>query len=279
MSPSTLPTYAIAHGGGPWPWIKDQMGIDWEPLETSLAAIPREVGVRPTAVLMVTAHWEAPTFMLGSNPAPGMIYDYGGFPPETYTIEYPAPGHPETATAAADLLSDAGLAVGVDPERGFDHGTFVPAFVMYPDASVPVVQMSVRADFDPEAHLAAGRALAPLRDQGVLIVGSGYPSYHNLSAMGPAAHEHSVAFDGWLTDAVVGRTGADRSTRLCDWTDAPSARIAHRREEHFLPLLVAAGAAEGEDAVAQYHETDAMGVGIASSSYRFGPLPAAVAAP
>lgn len=275
MSPTTLPTYAIAHGGGPWPWMKDQMGIDWNPLETSLAAIPDEVGVRPTAVLMVTAHWEAPTFMVGSNPSPGMIYDYGGFPPHTYSIEYPAPGHPETATAAADLLRAAGVAVGVDTDRGFDHGTFVPAFVMYPDASVPIVQMSVRADFDPAAHIEAGRALAPLREQGVLIVGSGYPSYHNLSAMGPAAHEHSAAFDGWLTDAVVGRTGADRSQRLIDWTDAPSARIAHRREEHFLPLLVAAGAAESENAVAQYHETDAMGVGIASSSYRFGALPAA----
>lgn len=273
MSPTPLPTYAIAHGGGPWPWMKDQMGIDWNPLETSLAAIPGEIGVRPTAVLMVTAHWEAPTFMVGSNPSPGMIYDYGGFPPHTYSIEYPAPGHPETATAAADLLRDAGIAVGVDADRGFDHGTFVPAFVMYPDASVPVVQMSVRADFDPTAHIDAGRALAPLREQGVLIVGSGYPSYHNLSAMGPAAHEHSVAFDGWLTDAVVSRTGADRSQRLIDWTDAPSARIAHRREEHFLPLLVAAGAAESEDAVAQYRETDAMGVGIASSSYRFGALP------
>jgi len=275
MSLTTLPTYALAHGGGPWPWIKDRMGIDWEQLETALAAIPHEVEVRPAAILMVTAHWETRTFALGSHPAPGMLYDYGGFPPETYTIEYPAPGHPDTATAAAELLREAGLAAELDAERGFDHGTFVPAFVMYPDASVPVVQMSVRADFDPEAHLAAGRALAPLRDQGVLIVGSGYPSYHNLSAMGPAAHEHSVAFDGWLTDAIVGRTGADRSDRLRDWSGAPSARIAHRREEHFLPLLVAAGAAESEEAVAQYHETDAMGIGIASSSYRFGALPGA----
>ena len=275
MSLTPLPTYAIAHGGGPWPWIKDQMGIDWEPLETSLAAIPHELDVRPTAILMVTAHWETRTFALGSHPAPGMLYDYGGFPPETYTIEYSAPGDPGTATAAAELLRDAGLPAGLDPERGFDHGTFVPAFVMYPDASVPVVQMSVRADFDPEAHLAAGRALAPLRERGVMIVGSGYPSYHNLSAMGPAAHEHSVAFDGWLTDTIVGRTGADRLDRLRDWTGAPSARIAHRREEHFLPLLVAAGAAESEEAVAQYHETNARGIGIASSSYRFGALPVA----
>ena len=274
--PVTLPTYAIAHGGGPWPWIKQKMPMDWAPLERSLEAIPAEIdGAPPKAVLMVTAHWEAPVFMVGSNPAPGMIYDYGGFPPETYEIEYPAPGDPDVAAAAVDLLRGADLAAGLDPDRGFDHGTFVPAYVMYPDATMPIVQMSVRADFDPAAHLAAGRALAPLRDEGVLIVGSGYPSYHNLSAMGPAAHEHSIAFDTWLTEAVVGGAGAERSNQLARWAEAPSARIAHAREEHFLPLLVAAGAAEDEAAAAQYHETDAMGAGIASSSYRFGALPAA----
>lgn len=274
MSP-TLPTYAIAHGGGPWPWIKDAMPVDWEPLETSLEAIPAEVGTVPKAILMITAHWEAPIFMVGSNPNPGMIYDYGGFPPKAYEIVYDAPGEPLVAKQAVELLHHAGMPAGLDAERGFDHGTFVPAYVMYPDASVPVVQMSVRADFDPEAHLDAGRALAPLREQGVLIVGSGYPSYHNLSSMGPAAHEHSVAFDGWLTDTVVGHAGAERSDRLRAWDVAPSARIAHRREEHFLPLLVAAGAAEAEQASAQYHETNALGVGIASSSYRFGAMPSA----
>ncbi|MEM9204063.1 MAG: class III extradiol ring-cleavage dioxygenase [Actinomycetota bacterium] len=270
MPMQQLPTYAIAHGGGPWPWLKDLMSVDWEPLERSLQAIPQEIGEPPRAILMVTAHWETPVFTFGASPAPSMLYDYSGFPPHTYTIDYPAPGDLATAEAAAELLTSVGIAAAFDTERGFDHGTFVPAHVMYPDASIPIVQMSVRSDFDPVAHIEAGRALAPLRDQGVLIVGSGYPSYHNLSAMGPAAREHSIAFDQWLTDAVTSEAGPARSNRLAEWANAPSARIAHAREEHFLPLLVAAGAAEAEPAEAQYHESNAMGAGIASSSYRFG---------
>ncbi|MEM9521688.1 MAG: class III extradiol ring-cleavage dioxygenase [Actinomycetota bacterium] len=265
-----LPTYAIAHGGGPWPWLKDLMSVDWGPLEASLQSIPGEISQPPKAIVMVTAHWEEPVFTLAAHPAPGMLYDYFGFPAETYDIHYPAPGDPSLAAAAARQLEASGLDAALDHDRGFDHGTFVPAHVMYPDASVPIVQMSVRADFDPAAHIEAGRALAPLRDQGVLIVGSGYPSYHNLSAMGPAAREHSIAFDQWLTDAVTSEAGPARSNRLAAWANAPSARIAHAREEHFLPLLVAAGAAEAEPAEAQYHESNAMGAGIASSSYRFG---------
>ncbi|MEM9039277.1 MAG: class III extradiol ring-cleavage dioxygenase [Actinomycetota bacterium] len=249
--------------------------MDWAPLERSLQAIPLEVQSPPEVILMITAHWETRGFSVGSHPSPGMIYDYGGFPRETYEIVYDAQGHAGVAERAAELLRDRGLAAELDADRGFDHGTFVPMYVMYPDASVPVVQMSVRADFDPAAHLEAGRALTPLRAEGVLIVGSGYPSYHNLSAMNAAAKGHSIAFDGWLTETVVGHVGAERSARLERWAEAPSARIAHAREEHFVPLLVAAGAADHEPAVRQYHETDAYGVGAVSSSYRFGELPAA----
>lgn len=271
---SRLPTYAISHGGGPWPWIKDLMPIDWSTLESSLAAIPAELGSTPRAILVVTAHWEAPAFIVQANPQPPMIYDYGGFPPETYEIQYPAPGEPAVADRVLELLDGAGLPTGRDDHRGFDHGTFVPMAVMYPEADVPVVQLSIHRDFDPALHLAAGRALAPLRDEGVLIVGSGLPTYHDLSNMGPAAAEPSAVFDRWLTETVVDHTGTERSERLVEWASAPSAREAHPREDHFIPLLVAVGAAEGEIGVRNYHETTMFGA-LTSSAYRVGELAAA----
>jgi len=268
-----LPTYAISHGGGPWPWIKDLMPVDWAPLETSLAGIPDELGATPRAVLAVTAHWEAPVFTVQGSPAPPMLYDYGGFPPHTYQIQYPAPGAPGIADRVTELLTDAGIANDRDDHRGFDHGTFVPLYVMYPEANVPVVQLSILQSFDPEAHLAAGRALAPLRDEGVLIVGSGLPSFHDLSSMGPASSEPSRIFDEWLTDTVVGTEGEERSKRLAHWDRAPAARRAHPREDHLIPLLVAAGAAESEAGVRNYHEAGSLGGFTTSSVYRFGALP------
>jgi aromatic ring-opening dioxygenase catalytic subunit (LigB family) len=273
-----LPTYAISHGGGPWPWIKEHMPIDWTPLETALASVRTELGVAPRAVLVVTAHWEASAFTLQGSAQPTMLYDYGGFPPETYQIRYPAPGDPALADQAIDLLRAAGLPTARDDDRGFDHGTFVPMYVMFPDADVPIVQISILRSFDPEAHLAAGRALAPLRDDGVLIVGSGLPSYHNLSQFGRGSSQPSHAFDAWLTETVTGTAPSERTRRLIDWDRAPSAREAHPREEHLLPLLVAVGAAEHEVGVRNYHESGFFGGNIASSSYRLGALPQFTAA-
>ncbi len=275
MIPMTrLPTYAISHGGGPWPWAKESLPVDWTALEASLAGIPDELGATPVAVLMVTAHWEAPAFMVQTAERPGMIYDYGGFPPHTYEVQYPAPGHPAVAERAAGLLEAAGLPAGRDPQRGFDHGTFVPAHVIYPRADVPIVQLSIHRSYDPALHLAAGRALAPLRDEGVLIIGSGLPSFHDLSAFGRASAEPSRAFDAWLGETLVDRLGDERSERLEAWADAPSARRCHPREDHFLPLLVAAGAAEGDAGVRNYHETTFFG-GTTSSGFRFGEAAAA----
>lgn len=272
MTSRRLPTYAISHGGGPWPWIKELMPVDWQPLEDALTSIPAEIGTTPSAVLVVTAHWEAPVFTVQGNPNPPMIYDYGGFPPHTYEIQYPAPGHPAVADRVTQLLTDAGIANDRDDARGFDHGTFVPMHVMFPDANVPIVQLSILRNFDPKQHLAAGRALAPLRDEGVLIVGSGLPSYHDLSRMGPAAAEPSRTFDTWLTETMVGSTGADRSDRLVRWSHAPAARQAHPREDHFIPLLVAVGAAESESGERNYHEQVAPGGFLTSSAYRLGDL-------
>ena len=199
--PQRLPTYFVSHGGGPWPYMPE-MQAAMRPLAQSLTDIPRQLGETPKAVLMVTAHWEASAFTLGTHPNPGMVYDYGGFPPHTYQVVYPAPGAPALAVRVQGLLVAAGLSVALDAQRGYDHGTFVPLAVMYPDAQVPVLQMSLRTGLNPAEHMALGRALAPLRDEGVLIVGSGL-SYHNLRLFGPGAKAPSAAIDAWLADAMA----------------------------------------------------------------------------
>jgi aromatic ring-opening dioxygenase catalytic subunit (LigB family) len=262
-----LPTYFLSHGGGPWPYMKEQNGTRFDKLEASLVDISRQIGARPKAVLVVTAHWEGQHFMLSSGAQPGMIYDYGGFPEHTYHLQYPAPGEPELAARAAALLEGAGLAAGLDAARGFDHGTFSMMYPIYRLADVPVVQLSIRRDFDPMAHMQAGRALAPLRSEGVLILGSGL-SYHNLRQFGPSGRVASHEFDAWL-QRTLQSAPQQRSAALAQWASAPSARIAHPREDHLLPLMVALGAAEQERAHCVYHEDDFAGA-LAVSSFRFG---------
>jgi aromatic ring-opening dioxygenase catalytic subunit (LigB family) len=267
MITTRLPTYFISHGGGPWPYVP-QMRLAARDLEASLVDIPLQLGITPKAILMISAHWEEPTFTVMANRAPAMIYDYYGFPENTYAVLYPAPGSPELAARVKTLIENSGMSSRLDGERGFDHGTFCPMAVMYPDANVPTVQLSLRAGLDPAEHLALGRALAPLRDEGVLIVGSGL-SYHNLSALGPAGTAPSAAFDAWLQNTLLDSSAADRDHKLVAWEQAPAARLAHPREEHLLPLMVAVGAAEGDQGFCVYHEQAAFG-GIVASSFRFG---------
>jgi aromatic ring-opening dioxygenase catalytic subunit (LigB family) len=271
--PDRLPTYFVSHGGGPWPFMKGHYGATYDKLEASLADIRRQVGGRPKAVLVVSGHWEEHEFTVSSGAAPGMIYDYGGFPAHTYQVRYPAPGHPQLAARVAALLVEAGHEAQLDPMRGFDHGTFSMLYPVYPEADVPVVQLSLRHGFDPLVHVAAGRALAPLRDEGVLIIGSGL-SFHNLRQFGPAGRLASHQFDGWLQHVLLALTPAERGAALPHWGAAPYARMAHPREEHLLPLMVALGAAESEQASCVYHEDDFFG-SLALSSFRFGACPAA----
>ena len=261
-----LPAYFISHGGGPWPWMDGPYRRHYDTLDASLKDIARESG-KPRAVLVVSGHWEEDRFTVQSGAAPGMIYDYGGFPEHTYRIRYAAPGAPEIARRVRQLLEAAGIPAAEDAGRGYDHGTFVPLYAMYPEADVPVVQLSIRRGYDPGEHLALGRALSPLRDEGVLIVASGL-SYHNLRAFGPAAKGPSEAFDGWLHETLRGEP-AERTARLVRWESAPAARMAHPQEDHLVPLMVAVGAAEHEPATRVYHEQDFMG-GVTASSYRFG---------
>jgi aromatic ring-opening dioxygenase catalytic subunit (LigB family) len=268
MNPPRLPVYFISHGGGPWSYMDDAARAPYAKLEASLARMPRDVGAMPRAILMVSAHWEEREFALTSNPKPPMIYDYGGFPDYTYHIHYDAPGDPALAARARELIEAAGMPATLDAERGFDHGAFTPLKVIYPRADVPVVQLSLKTGLDPETHFAMGQAIAPLRDEGVLIIGSGL-SYHNLRQFfSPLAYAPSREFDAWLNGVLLGGRAADRDKLLRTWESAPSARAAHPREEHLLPLMVAAGAAGDDMAELTYHEKDFMG-GITVSSYRF----------
>lgn len=266
METRLRPTYFISHGGGPWPWLKQEMP-GYEGLEASLKQVALEAG-RPKAILVVSGHWEERDFTVMANPMPSMIYDYGGFPKHTYEVVYGAPGDPALASRVVTLLQAAGFGASLDAQRGFDHGTFVPLAVMYPNAEVPVVQLSLRRDLDPKAHFDVGRVLAPLRGEDVLILGSGL-SYHNLRAFNSRGAIASQAFDEWLS-RVMKLPPSERERELLNWEKAPHARNAHPREDHLIPLMVALGAACDEEATTVYHERfmDALWV----SSFRFGSL-------
>lgn len=207
-----------------------------------LESLARVTATPPRAVLIISAHWEeaVPTVMSGSEPP--LLFDYYGFPPASYTIQWPAPGNPSLSTRVRELLSGAGIASAENATRGFDHGTFIPLKLAWPNADVPVVQLSLKRGLDPAEHIAIGRAIAPLRDEGVFIIGSGM-SFHNLRAIGdPRARPISETFDEWLVDSVA-RGANERNARLVEWAHAPAGRAAHPREEHLLPLMVMAGAA------------------------------------
>jgi aromatic ring-opening dioxygenase catalytic subunit (LigB family) len=250
-----MPTVYLPHGGGPWPFVEVPFGSKAElaALANYLRALPQAAPERPKALLVISAHWEedVPTVMTGAHPP--MLYDYYGFPPESYTITWPAPGEPQLAARVRALLEAARFPTGANPDRGYDHGTFVPLKLAFPDADVPVMQLSLVRGLDPAMHLAIGRALAPLRDEGVFIIASGM-SYHNLRAFGREAAPVARAFDTWLREAATLEPAA-RDLALAEWTRAPSARAAHPREEHLLPLMVAAGAAGADHGAIAYTGT------------------------
>ncbi len=263
-----FPTVFIPHGGGPCFFMDWTMGPadTWDPLAEFLRSFDQIVGSRPDAILAVSGHHEGDIVEISAGVSPPMLFDYYGFPEHTYELSYPAPGSPSLAEQVSRLLEGAGIDHRLDPDRGFDHGVFVPFMLMYPDADIPVVQVSLRSDLDAGFHLALGEALAPLRDHSVLILGSGL-SYHNMSAfMTPQAAQDSRAFDDWLTAACTSEP-TTRYARLADWNQAPAARAAHPREEHLLPLMVVAAAA-GEDRGRTVFRDEIMGATV--SAYSFG---------
>ena len=242
MTMHRQPSLYIPHGGGPCFFMEDPDAV-WAGMAVFLRSIPAGLPETPKAILVVSGHWETAGIAFTSNAKPDLVFDYYGFPPHTYQLRYDAPGAPELAVRAAALLKAAGISSGLDPARGLDHGVFVPLKVAFPDAVVPVVEMSMDKGLDPALHIAVGRTLAPLRDAGVLIVGAGM-SFHNMRGYRDARFTApSEAFDQWLLETA--EAGPDiRNRRLAAWADAPAARLSHPREEHLLPLMVAAGASD-----------------------------------
>jgi aromatic ring-opening dioxygenase catalytic subunit (LigB family) len=261
-----MPVAFVPHGGGPWPFV--EMGLprnEVTALKEYLQSVRTLPADPPRALLVISAHWEEPSPTVMTAEHPPMLYDYYGFPPESYQITWPARGDPALARRVADLLQAAGFTTAFDPQRGFDHGTFVPLKVTYPAADVPTIQLSLKRGLDPAEHLALGRALAPLRDDGIFIVGTGM-TFHNLRMFGdPRAGAYSEAFDEWLR-AVMARDPAERATGLTEWSQAPAARIAHPREEHLLPMMVTTGAAGDDPASLAFNGTF---MGTRLSAYHF----------
>lgn len=244
-----MPVWFIPHGGGPCFFMQWQPADTWLKMGQFLATLPETLPCRPVAIVMISAHWLEPVFTVTSGAQPPLVYDYYGFPPHTYSLRYPAPGMPQLAEQVMDLLTRAGLASKSDSQRGFDHGMFIPLKLMFPDAQIPVIQLSLHHSLDPQLHFQVGQTLAALRDAGVLLIGSGM-SFHNMRGYGdPRFGPVSDQFDDWLTAAVAAEP-EQRRQALLQWTQAPSAGLCHPpgAEEHLLPLMVVAGAAEQDNA-------------------------------
>lgn len=256
-----LPVLFVSHGAPTFALQPGQLGPK---LAAAGEALPR-----PRAVLVVSPHWMTRGVRVATTPAPATVHDFGGFDRALYDIQYPAPGHPELAQRTLEVLRAAGWRAEADPTQGLDHGAWVPIRFLYPQADVPVFQVSLPADLRPSEAYALGRALQPLREEGVLVVGSGSLT-HNLYEFRMADDGQAAAyareFAAWVRQVVEARD----DTRLVATLDiAPHARRAHPSEEHFLPLLVAAGAAEGDANVQALEGGITYGV-LSMDSYLFG---------
>lgn len=269
---SRMPTVFIPHGGGPCFFMDWNPPNTWDKQAAYLRGLPGAIGQKPKAILIISAHWEEQVVTVQSNLSPHLIYDYSGFPAHTYELTYPAPGDGALVARVVDLLKTAAIDVRTNDGRGYDHGVFIPLKVAFPNADIPVVQLSLRADLDPLAHLAMGQALEALRDEGILIIGSGN-SYHNLGVMIQAMQKGDTGtstgqdFDDWLSDVVTDPNPATRNQLLLNWAKAPGALQAHPREEHLLPLHVVAGAAGSDQGVKMLEDHS---VGVVLSAFQFG---------
>lgn len=262
----SLPVVFVTHGGGPFPVLRE------DSLSRHLRALGKQVAAtKPKAILMVSAHWEEKQATLISDSRPSLLYDYYGFPPESYSLKYDAPGDSALAASIQAMLRSHGLAAELKSGRGWDHGVFIPLLLMLPAADTPVVQLSLLSSLDAAAHIKLGRALEVLRDQGVFIIGSG-SSFHNMRTFGGgfgdgSGSETSRDFHAWLHRAICDMPPAERAEALEGWQKAPSGPACHPREEHLLPLHVCVGAA-GNDAGHVIFDGNLMGVQMAC--YMFG---------
>jgi 4,5-DOPA dioxygenase extradiol len=235
----------FSHGGGPLPILGDP---SHQAMINFMTALPQRIN-RPEAIVVISAHWEEVKATLLGAQLPPMFYDYYGFPDEAYEIQYPGPGSPELANRIAELLMKANIPAAIDPRRGYDHGHFIPLKMMYPQADIPSIQLSLLRGLDSEAHIRLGKALKGLLDENILVIGSGF-SFHNMRAFmwqgGGKPDPANDAFQDWLVNTIAGSlSDNERETRLIEWEKAPNARYCHPREEHLLPLHVCQGMAGG----------------------------------
>jgi 4,5-DOPA dioxygenase extradiol len=238
--PMTMPVLFLSHGAPTLPLEPGETGAAWQQLAAQLP--------RPSAILMISAHWETQIPTVSRAVQPATIHDFSGFPEELYRLQYRAPGAPQLAETTALLLQQAGIFAQLDDTHGLDHGAWVPLSIMFPQADIPVAQLSLQPEHDPAWHLALGRALRPLREQGVLIVGSGAIT-HNLRAVfrhpqDEPAPAWVTEFIGWITEQI--RAG-DLDALSAYRTLAPHAVQNHPTDEHLLPLFVALGATSRVD--------------------------------
>lgn len=235
----------ISHGGGPLPLLGDP---DHREMVSCLQGIAASIP-RPDAIVVVSAHWEEPVPAVTAGSKPSLIYDYHGFPPESYEIQYPCAGEPSLARDIYHMLGSHEIDARLDEERGFDHGVFVPLKIMYPEADIPCVQLSLVDSLDPLLHIEMGNALEKLANRNVLVIGSGF-SFHNLNAFFSPDNTESLqlaeSFEKWLQDVCTNTELPEHERRemLINWREAPGARFCHPREEHLLPLHVCYGAAQ-----------------------------------
>jgi 4,5-DOPA dioxygenase extradiol len=233
----------FSHGGGPLPILGD---VGHKAMVDFMIQVPSQLR-KPDAIIVISAHWEENAATLLGARSPTMFYDYYGFPDEAYEIDYPAPGSPELANRITELLNNNNVPARIDPQRGFDHGLFIPLKLMYPQADIPSLQLSLLRGLNPAAHLALGKALRGLIHENILVVGSGF-SFHNMGAFSwrgiSAPDPANDSFQNWLIEVCTGPIPqSQREKRLNEWKEAPSARYCHPREEHLLPLHVCVGIA------------------------------------
>jgi aromatic ring-opening dioxygenase catalytic subunit (LigB family) len=263
------PSVYFPHGGGPCFFIDPppEEPTRWVAMAAYLKSLPRLLPEKPDALLIVSAHWEMPQPTILAGERHDLLYDYSNFPPHTYQLTYPAPGAPALGAKVRKLLADAGIESGEERARGYDHGIFIPLKVAFPDADIPILQLSLQNGLDPAKHIAIGKALESVRAENIAVIGSGL-SFHNLRALGdPRFDQPARDFDRWLTETLCDVSPAEREKRLERWSEAPAARLCHPREEHFLPLMVAVGAAASEKG---RHAFSGTIWGKAVSAYHFG---------
>lgn len=234
----------FSHGGGPLPILGDP---SHKAMVDFMTRLPSQIR-RPDAILVISAHWEESAATLLGAQNPSMFYDYYGFPDKAYEITYPAPGNPELANRIAGFIKDNNISVRIDSERGFDHGLFIPLKLMYPQADIPALQISLVSGLNPGVHIALGKALRELMNENILVIGSGF-SFHNMGAFSWQGNGKpdpaNDAFQNWLIEGcTASKPQSEREKRLIEWEKAPSARYCHPREEHLLPLHVCLGMAD-----------------------------------